>query len=84
MVNNAHATYSELAIVFARPTKSYHARGKEDSRLNIVKCNVAGHLTNRVSDSEDGIDLVELVSSEAQFFSHPGDVGIVQITSIWT
>jgi hypothetical protein len=39
-------------------------------------------LANCVSDGKDGIDLIKLVSSEAQFLAHSRDVCIRQITSI--
>lgn len=63
--------------------RPYHARGEEDPRLDIVKRDIARHLTDSVSDGEDSIDLVKLIPSKAQFFSHSGDVSIVQIAAIW-
>jgi hypothetical protein len=61
---------------------TYHARWEENPRFHIVQQNVARHLANRVSDSKDGIDLVELIPLEAQLFSHPRNIRIVQVRAV--
>ena len=73
--------YQPLLLRFSENT--YHAGGEEDPRLDIVKRDIARHLTDSVSDGEDSIDLIKLIPSKAQLFSHSGDVSIVQIAAIW-
>lgn len=61
---------------------SYHAGREEDSGFDIIQCDIAGHLTDGVADGEDGVDLIELISPEAQLFSHARNIGIVQICAV--
>lgn len=63
---------------------TYHACGKEYSWFNIVQRDVAWDLAYRVADREYGVDLIELVPAEFQLLLHPGDIGIVQVGSIYS
>jgi hypothetical protein len=62
----------EMLINYTR-----HAGWKEVSWFDIVQSNVAGHLSNSISNRKNGVDLIELVSSEAQLFSHARYIGII-------
>lgn len=53
---------------------TYHACWKEDSWLDIVQQDVTWYLPNRVSNSEDSIDLVELIAFKAQLFFHARNI----------
>jgi hypothetical protein len=61
---------------------TYHACRKEVSRLDVVKCNITRHLSDRVTNRKDRVDLVELIALEVQLFPHARDIGIVQVGSI--
>jgi len=66
----------------SKACQAYHTRREEDSWLDVVERNVAGDLRNCISHSEDGVDLVELISSEVELFPHASDIGIGQVRTI--
>ena len=61
---------------------TYHACREEVPGLDVVQGNVAGHLSDRVANCEDGVDLVELIALEVQLFPHTRHIGVVQIGSV--
>lgn len=54
--------------------------GQPDPGGNLLEDEVVGNLSQEVSSVEDGVDLIELCSSEAQFLSHSRNICIVQIS----
>ena len=56
-----------------------HACTEEVSWLDVVQRNVARHLSDCISNSEDSVNLIELISLEVQLFSHARDVCIIEV-----
>jgi hypothetical protein len=78
IVNTAHATCTKLAGSGAILVEyTHHAGRKEVSGFDIVQSNVAGYLSDRVPDGKYSVDLIELVASEAQLFSHARYISII-------
>lgn len=62
--------------------ETHHTGWKENPWFDIVKCYVTWHLSDCVTNSKDGVDLVELVPVKCKLFFHTTHVRVVKVGSI--